>query len=74
MQQAGTIGQIRVEVTRTRLRDTLGEGCYGDAMQAYGVHHGNFGCVLGAETVKRGQAQRDVLHGIEAEHEDSATH
>ena len=39
MQQAGTIGHLWVEVTRARLRDMLGEGCYGDAMQAYGVHN-----------------------------------
>jgi hypothetical protein len=56
------------------LRDTLGECCYGDAVQAYGVHHGNFGRVLGVKTVKRRQTLRDVLHDIEAEHEDSAAH
>src|SRR5215467_15030640 len=74
MQQAGTIRQLRVEVTRGRLRDTLGEVCYGDAMQAYGVHRGNFGGVLGAKTVKCRQGQRDVLYGIEAKHENSAAH
>ena len=74
MQQTGTIGQLWVEVARARLRDTLGEGCYGNAVQAYSVHRGNFGRVLGVETVERRQAQRDILHGIEAEHEDSAAH
>src|SRR6266704_6029548 len=57
MQQASTERQLLIDLSRRSLRDMLGQCRHRQAMQAEGVHGGDFSRVLGAKTVKHCQTQ-----------------